>query len=107
MNKEKIIKESATYSKIISEKQSVRNIYFSIYYQKSNKNLYGISVPKKFGKAYQRNKIKRQIKNIIINNEKNIKTNYSYVIIIKEASKKLTYQQLAEELLELFKKVRD
>ena len=107
MNKEKIIKKSETFTEIISQKQSVKNLYFSVFYQKSYNNMDGITVPKKVGKAYIRNKLKRQIKNIIITNEKDIQTSYNYVIIIKEPAKNLQYQLLEEELLKLMKKVRN
>ena len=107
MNKEKIIQKSETYSEIISKKQSQKNKYFSIYYEKSDSfNKYGITVPKKIGKAHIRNKLKRQMKNIIMNNEKDIQINFNYVIIIKEATLDLSYQEMANELLNLFKKVR-
>ena len=108
MNKEKIIKESETYSEIISKKQVIKNKYFSIFYDKTTENnRYGISVPKKVGKAHIRNKLKRQIKNIIMTNEKDIQTNNNYVIIIKEASLELTYQEIQKEILNLLKKVRN
>ena len=107
MNKEKIIKDSKTYSEIISLKNNIKNKYFSIYYQITDNNKYGITIPKKIGKAYIRNKLKRQIKNIIITNEKNIQTGFNYVIIIKEASLGLTYQELSYQLLDLLKKVRN
>lgn len=106
MNKEKIIKKSEKFTEIIKQQQSIKNEYFSIYYQKSNQNLYGITVPKKVGKAIIRNKLKRQIKNIIIKNEINIQKPYNYVIIIKESTKKLKYLDLEKELLNLMKKVR-
>lgn len=106
MNKEKIIKESRTFTEIISKKQSIKNKYYSIYYEKSNINKYGITIPKKVGKANIRNKIKRRIKNIIITNEKSIQTNFNYVIIIKEAILNLDYPSMEKELLELLKKVR-
>ena len=105
MNKEKIIKKSEEYTKIISLNQVVKSKYFSIYYQKSEKKLYGITVPKKIGKATIRNKIKRQIKNIITTNEIDIQNNFKYVIIIKEATLELNYQKIKNELLNLFKKV--
>ena len=106
MNKEKIIKNSETYSEIISKKQSYKNKYFSIYYEKSNSNnKYGITVPKKVGKANVRNKLKRQVKNIIMTNEINIQKNYNYVIIIKEASLELSYKLMTNELLNLLRKV--
>lgn len=108
MNKEKIIKNSETYSKIISSGESIKNKYFSVYYQKSdNDNKYGITIPKKVGKANIRNKLKRQTKNIIMTNEINIPKKYNYVIIIKEATLSLSYNDMACELLNLFKKVRN
>ena len=108
MNKEKIIKNSETYSKIISSGESIKNKYFSVYYQKSdNDNKYGITIPKKVGKAHIRNKLKRQTKNIIMTNEINIQKKYNYVIIIKEATLSLSYNDMACELLNLFKKVRN
>ena len=107
MNKDKIIKKSETYSEIISKKHSVKNKYFSIYTDKSNESSrYGITVPKKVGKAHTRNRLKRQIKNIIMTNEKDIQNNINYVIIIKEASLELSYEEMSYELLNLLKKVR-
>ena len=105
MNKDKILRKSEDFSKIISNKQSCKNKYFSIYYIESNNTLYGITVPKKVGIAVVRNKLKRQIKNIIIKNENSIQSNYNYVIIIKEPSLNLDYEGLTKNLLELFKKV--
>lgn len=106
MNKDKIIKKSETYSEIISKKQSVKNKYYSIYYQQSDTTKYGITVPKKVGKAHIRNKLKRQVKNIIRTNEKDIQNNFSYVIIIKEVILELNYVEMTKELLNLLKKVR-
>lgn len=106
MNKDKIIRKSEDFTKIIKNNQSVKNKYFSIYYQKSGKTLYGITIPKKIGKAHIRNKLKRQLKNIIINNEKDIQTNINYVIIIKELSVNLNYEELQNEFINLIKKVR-
>ena len=108
MNKDKIIKKSDTYSKIISKEKSIKNKYFSIYYEKTDtNNRYGITIPKKVGKAHIRNKLKRQIKNIIITNEKDIQIGFNYVIIIKETSKELSYIDMQQELINLMKKVRN
>ncbi len=106
MNKEKIIQKSEEFTRIIKNNQSVRNNFFSIYYINSEKNKYGITIPKKIGNAIVRNKIKRQIKNIIYNNEKDIQSSYNYVIIIKEAVLKLKYTEIEQELLNTFKKVK-
>ena len=79
----------------------LKNKYFSLYYKESNKNHYGISVPKKVGHAVIRNKLKRQLKNIIIQNEKTIQPNYNYVIIVKETSLTLNYEGLKNNILDL------
>ena len=105
MNKEKILRKSEDFSTIISNQQYFKNKYFSLYYKESNNTLYGITVPKKVGKAVIRNKLKRRVKNIISNNEKYIHSNYNYVIIIKEPSLELDYEGLEKNLLELMKKV--
>lgn len=105
MNKEKILKKSQEYSEIITTGKKYKNKYFSLYYKESKKTLFGITVPKKVGNAVIRNKIKRRIKNIITNNEKYIQSNYNYVIIIKEPSLELYYEELTNKLLELIKKV--
>ena len=105
MNKDKIIRKSEDFSNIISTGHSLKNKYLSIYYKESKNTLYGITVPKKVGHAVIRNKLKRQVKNIIRTNEKYIQSNYNYVIIIKEPSLKLDYEGLIYNLLELMKKV--
>jgi len=106
MNKDKIIKKSEIFSKIINGNKSIKNKYFSIYYETSDSNLYGITIPKKIGKANIRNRIKRQIKNIIITNENSIQKNYNYVIIVKEAILELNYASIEKELLTLLEKER-
>ena len=105
MNKEKILRKSEDFSNIISNKQNFKNKYFSLYYKESKNTLFGITVPKKVGKAVIRNKLKRQLKNIISNNEKHIQTNYNYVIIIKEPALNLNYEELTLNILDLMKKV--
>ena len=105
MNKEKILQKSDDFSNIISTGQKQKNKYFSLYYKESNKVHYGITVPKKIGHAVIRNRLKRQLKNIIIKNEKTIQDTYNYVIIVKETSLTLDYEGLNKNLLELMKKV--
>lgn len=107
MKKNNIIKESYEFTRIINTGISIKNNYYSIFYQKSEKekNRYGITIPKKLGKSVTRNKIKRQIKNIIDTNELYIQKPYDYVIIIKKQILELTYQQKKEQLINIFKKI--
>ena len=107
MKKNEIIKESSEFTKIINNETSIKNKYYSIFYKKNNTeiNRYGISIPKKTGKAVIRNKIKRQIKNIIDTNKLYIQKPYDYVIIIKKQILELLYKEKEEQLIDLFKKI--
>lgn len=106
MKKKNIIKSKLDFSKIINKCPFFKNNYYIIYYsRKENKNRYGITVPKKTGKAYLRNRIKRQIKNIIDNNEFSIPKHYDYVIIIRKRLIELNYFDMEKELIQLIKKI--
>lgn len=105
MKKKEILKKSNDYTKIINKKNKIKNKYYSIFYIKSNNTLFGISIPKKTGNAVIRNKIKRQIKNIIDNNKIDIQNNYNYVIIIRKEILELPYKEKEKELVTLLKKI--
>ena len=105
MKKKEIIKKSLDYTNVINKNNKIKNKYYSIFYVKSDKTLFGISIPKKTGHAVVRNKIKRQIKNIIDKNKINIQNNYNYVIIIRKEILELPYLEMEKELISLFKKI--
>ena len=105
MKKYQIIKKNEDFSKILNNGKKIRNNYFSIYFEKSKSNLFGISIPTKTGKANIRNKIKRQIKNIIDTNKKYIQKEYDYVIIVKKSILDLNYQEKEENFINLITKI--
>ena len=105
MKKKEIIKKSEDFTKIINNSKKIRNKYYSIFYIPNNITLFGISIPKKTGTAVVRNKIKRQIKNIIDNNKIHIQKNYNYVIIIRKEILELSYLEKEKELITLFKRI--
>ena len=108
MKKIEIIKSSREYTEIINNGKSIKSKNFSIYYRNNDeKNRYGISIPKKTGKAVIRNKIKRRIKNIIDNNKNSMQTTFDYVIIIRKGILELTYQDMEKELLKLISNIGD
>ena len=105
MKKKNIIKNKLEYTKLIKNCKYKKNNYFVIYYCKTTKNnRYGISVPKKIGKAYLRNKIKRRSKNIIDHNEFDIQKPYDYVIIIRKRLIELNYQEMEKSFMSLITK---
>lgn len=106
MKKKNIIKKEKEFTEIIHKCPYVKNAYFIIYYRNNKElNRYGISVPKKTGKANIRNKIKRRVKNIIDQNEKNVPNTYDYVIIIRRKLLELSYQEMYSQLITLIKKI--
>lgn len=108
MKKKNIIQKEREYTEIINKSPFTKNNYYIIYYRKNREiNRYGISVPKKTGKAHIRNKIKRRIKNIIDLNEKNIHKTYDYVIIVRKRTIELNYQEMESYLIPLISKIGD
>ena len=107
MKKKEIIKSSREFSEIINKSLFVKSRYYSIYYRKKKEleSRYGITVPKKTGNAVVRNKIKRQVKNIIDNDKNNIQNTFDYVIIIKRNILSLNYQEMETDLVNTFKKI--
>lgn len=106
MKKREIIKKEQTFTEMIKHCPYVKNSYYVIYYRKNNEDTkYGISIPKKTGKANVRNKIKRRIKNIIDTNEKQVHKNYDYVIIIRKRLIELNYQEMETSLIKLISKI--
>ena len=109
MNKEYIIRKNEEISLIVKTGNKKVTKFFIIYYINNDeaKNMYCISVSKKLGKAYVRNKIKRRAKNIIDNNKNTIQNGYDYVIIVRKGILELTYKDMEKELLKLIKSIGD
>lgn len=105
MKKENIIKKSYEINKIIENNNVKKNRYFYIYKERNNKNIdrYVVCVSKKIGNAVTRNKIKRQIKDIIDKNKNLFSYQNDYVIIVRKEINNLNYEKISNNLVELFK----
>ena len=100
-----IVKKSLDFEKIIENGKFNRNKFISIYiYDNDSKTRFGISVSKKVGNAVVRNKIKRQIKNIIDINKKDFQKNKDYIIIIKKDIINLSYKEIEESIMNIINK---
>ena len=105
------LSKNEDFKKVLSGKK-INNFYSTIFFKKlSSKygnNLYiSIITKRKLGKAVQRNKIKRRLKNIINSILKTVKINlkYSYLMIAKKNVLDSKYSDIKKSLLADFKKI--
>ena len=92
MKKEYRVKKSQDFDNIIRKKQSFANRQFVIYYQENKLDhmRLGISVSKKLGKAHERNKLKRYVRESF-KTRKDFLKNYDIKIIVRRAEKGLSF----------------
>ena len=99
--------------KTLLKKKKVSNKYVTIFFgYLSNKNSKRLNISfvtkKKIGNAVKRNKIKRQLRNIINNlvNKISIKLNYSYLVIAKPTMLNSDFKNIKETLFREFKRIK-
>ena len=66
----------------------------------------GFSISKKTGKAFIRNKLKRQLSDIIRENIETIDPNFNYIFVTKPEITTLDYNKIKEALLEVLTKAQ-
>lgn len=105
MKKKYRIKKSDEIQQLMNKKNTVGNSYFVLYYQKNHdfSNFrYALSVPKKFGKAHERNLMKRRLREIIKVNF--FDNNVDFFIIAKAKSRELNFDKIKDLVEDLFRK---
>jgi len=107
MKKINIVKSNEDFNNVINKGKIVKNKYFVVYSINNNLNRYrvGISVGKKVCNAVNRNKLKRQVRNILDYNENLCSKNKDYIIIVRKSSFLENYSILEENLVNLLKRM--
>ena len=97
MKKINVLKDNRDYIRIIKAEKPFKFKGFMVYLEKTD-NVYkfGISVSKKLGNAVVRNKIKRQVREIISKN--NYEKKFNCIIIIRKSFLENNFQQNSEDL---------
>lgn len=109
MKKDLRVKKNYDFETIINQGKKVYGEFYIIYMKKNELETprFGISVGKKLGNAVFRNKLKRQLRNIINNDIiNNISVNNDIIIIVKKKCIKLTYKEKQKHLENILKKAK-
>ena len=103
MKKRDTVKSNALFNKIIENGEKKKSKYYIICSMEKDfiKNNYGIAVGTKVGNAVVRNKIKRQMRNIIDKNIKLFPNYHNYIIICKREITNLSFQEMENQLIRL------
>ena len=98
MKKINIVKENRDYSRIIKKNKSFKYKDYIIYIDKKEPSIYrfGFSVGKKIGNAVMRNRVKRQIKEIVSQN--NYKNDFDCIIIVGKGILSRSFSEMSKNL---------
>ena len=105
MKKINIVKKNSDYNRIIKNNKPFKYKDYIIYIDKKEPSIYkfGFSVGKKIGNAVIRNRIKRQIKEIVSQND--YKNDFDCIIIVGKGILKLSFNEMSENLNFALKKL--
>ncbi len=104
MKKKFRIKKTEEIDAVIKNKVRSGNKFFVIYYKENNLDhfRFAISIGRKYGLAVMRNKIKRQIREILA---KISFTNLDLVVVVKKEAAELPFIEIKNNLEYLTKKI--
>ena len=106
MKKELRIKSNEDFQKIIACGKCKSSNSFVMYYYpaKEEHDRIGISVGRKIGNAVERNKVKRQVRMMIVESC-DFKTGYDYIFIVRTKYLQFDYQNNKKDLSLLYNSV--
>ena len=104
MKKEHILKKNIDFQQIIKNNRPIKYKEYILYIEKKAEDNYyfGFSVGKKIGKAVLRNKIKRQLKNIVSKND--YQNGFICIIIVNRNILTKSFLEKEEDLVYILNK---
>lgn len=105
MKKINIVKENRDYNRIIKKNKPFKYKDYVIYIDKRDSSIYkfGFSVGKKVGNAVTRNRVKRQIKAIVSQND--YQNNFDCIIIVGKGILNRSFNEMRDNLNFALKKL--
>lgn len=110
MKKTEMLKKNYQFKNVLSKGKFYRDNETEIVILKNNKNknFLGIAIGTKNGKAFQRNRAKRIVRESYKNIENNIKEGYSIIILINKKFdlKNINYNSIFNSMKNIFDKAK-
>ncbi|MEC2075603.1 ribonuclease P protein component [Metabacillus fastidiosus] len=108
MNKKNRIKKNEDFQKIFKQGKSMANRQFVIYFleREESELRIGLSVSKKIGNAVTRNRVKRLIRQVFLEEKERIANNKDFIIIARKPAAEMSYEEVKSSLNHLFKKMK-
>lgn len=109
MKKEFRIKKNEEFSQVFNQGKSVANRQFVLYVlEKEGQKHFrlGLSVSKRVGNAVTRNRVKRLIREIFRQLEKQLEDNYDYVVIARKPTAEMDFHEMKKSLQHVLKLAR-
>lgn len=107
MQKQYRLAKRKDFGKVYRLGQSAANRQFVVYVMKNSQTEHmraGISVSKKQGGAVVRNRLRRQLKEIVRLNANRIVPGHDFVIIVRRAAVGLSYREMEKSLIHVMKR---
>ena len=100
MNNTVSMRYNSDFRRLYNKGNSVAAGFLVIYYKRKNcdKNVLGITVSKKIGKAVKRNRVRRLIKECYRLRENEIKAGYHIVFVARSRAVGATFEQMRRDI---------
>lgn len=106
MNKRQRIKKNEEFQKVFKKGKSFANRQFVVYVlpkQQQQEFRVGLSVSKKVGNAVTRNRIKRYLRQSLLELKDDVRQNVDYVIIARHGAAALDFHETKKSLMHVMK----
>lgn len=107
MQKKYRLAKRKDFGKVYRLGQSAANRQFVVYVMKNPNTEHmraGVSVSKKLGGAVVRNRLRRQVKEIVRLNAERIEPGHDFIIIVRKAAVGLSYRDMERSLVHALKR---